>query len=95
MLVVIVLVAVAAMLMVGKAYVPLIQKNEQMRRRIETLDTELRKQQQGNKQLLTELDALRHDPKTVERLARETLAYARTNETVFHFDPATNPPPGR
>ena len=39
-------------------------------------------------------DALRYDPKAVERLARERLGYARTGETVIRFEaPVTNAPP--
>jgi cell division protein FtsB len=32
------------------------------------------------------------DPRTIERLARERLSYARPGENVIHFDPpaATN-----
>jgi cell division protein FtsB len=36
------------------------------------------------------VDALSNDPKTVERLAREKLGYARPDETVIHFE--TSPP---
>ena len=69
-----------------------IQKNEQMRRRIDGLDAELEKQRQTAKELQAEFDALRNDPKTVERLAREKLGYARADETVIHFEPPTNHP---
>lgn len=90
---VVVLVAVAVLLLIGTTYLPLIQQNEQMRRRIDVLDAELGKQQQISKQLQAEFDALRNDPKTVERLAREKLGYARADETVVHFEPAaTNTP---
>jgi len=88
---VIVLVAVAVLIFIGMAYLPQIQKNEQFRRRIDSLDAELEKQRQTSKQLQAEFDALRTDSKTVERLARETLGYARTNETVIHFDPPGTP----
>jgi len=36
---------------------------------------------------------LRNDPKTIERLMREKLGYARPDETVVRFEPpATNGP---
>jgi cell division protein FtsB len=89
---VVALVAVAALLLIGVTYLPLIQKNEQMRRRIDGLDAELEKQRQTAKELQAEFDALRNDPKTVERLAREKLGYARADETVIHFEPPTNHP---
>jgi cell division protein FtsB len=87
---VVALVAVAALLLIGVTYLPLIQKNEQMRRRIDVLDAELEKQRQTAKELQAEFDALRNDPKTIERLAREKLGYARADETVIHFEPPTN-----
>jgi cell division protein FtsB len=92
---VIALVAIAILLLIGTTYLPLIQQNEQMRRRIDALDAELEKQKQVSKQLQAEFDALRSDPKTIERLAREKLGYARPDETVVHFDPAATNAPGR
>jgi cell division protein FtsB len=83
---VVALVAVAALLLIGMAYLPEIQKNERMRREIQRLDAELEKQKQISKQLQQDFNALRNDPKTVERLARERLGYARTDETVFRFE---------
>jgi cell division protein FtsL len=89
------LVAIACLLFIGMRYLPLIQENEQMRRRIDTLDAELEKQKQESRQLQAEFEALRSDPKTVERLAREKLGYAKPDETVIHFDPSVTNPPGR
>ena len=83
---VVALVAVAALLLIGMAYLPEIQKNERMRREIQRLDAELDKQKQISQQLQQDFNALRNDPKTVERLARERLGYARTDETVFRFE---------
>ena len=90
--VIVALVALAALLLIGMLYLPVIQQNEEMRRRIDTLNTELDKQRQISKQLQSEFDALRADPKTVERLAREKLGYAKADETVIHFEPPTNAP---
>ena len=92
---VVALVAIAILLLIGMTYLPLIQENEQMRRRIDTLDAELEKQKQESKQLQAEFEALRSDPKTVERLAREKLGYAKPDETVIHFDTSATNPPGR
>ncbi len=90
------LVAIAILVLIGTTYLPLIQQNEQMRRRIDRLDEDLEKQRQQARQLQAEFDALRNDPKTIERLAREKLGYARADETVIRFEPAaTNNPPGR
>jgi len=41
--------------------------------------------------LKTSIDALRKDPKAIERLVREQLGYAKPGETVIHFEQsATN-----
>ena len=71
-------------------YRPLIQQNQRYRRAILELDTKIAGQERLNKQLRAALDAMQNDPKTLERLAREKLGYARTNETVIRFE-AANP----
>jgi len=87
------LLLVAGLLLVGVWYLPLIQQNERMRREILRLDGELYQQQETNKDLQADIAALRNDPKTVERLAREKLGYAKPGETVVRFEsPATNAP---
>lgn len=83
---VVALIAIAALLLIGMAYLPQIQKNERMRRELERLDTEVRAQKQISDQLALELNALRNDPKTVARLAREKLGYALPDETVVRFE---------
>jgi cell division protein FtsB len=83
---VIVLVVVAAVILIGMTYVPLIQQNERMRREILRLDEALAKQEATAKQLRADIDALRNDPATVSRLVREQLRYAKPDETVIHFE---------
>ena len=88
------LIAVAILLIVARAYLPVIQQNERMRRDILRLDAELQKQSEISRQLHDEMEALRNDPGTIERLAREKLGYARADETVIRFEPAaTNTAP--
>ena len=87
---VVALVALATLLLIGMAYLPEIQKNERMRREIQKLDAELDAQKAISRQLQLDFNALRNDPKTVERLARERLGYAKPDETVFRFE--TNSP---
>ena len=87
------LVVLAVLLLMGMCYLPLIQQNERMRREILRLDDQLQKEEAKSKQLKAEIDALRNDPKTVERLMREKLGYAKPDETVVRFEPsATNAP---
>jgi cell division protein FtsB len=77
-------------------YLPVIQKNERMRKQSYSLETQIQKEEETARQLKASIDALRYDPKTVERLAREKLGYARPGETIIHFEPpATNLPAAR
>ena len=87
------LVVLAFLLLIGMYYLPLIHQNERMRREILRLDVQLQKEEEKSRQLKTEIEVLRNDPKTIERLMREKLGYARPDETVVRFEPpATNAP---
>ena len=89
--VVIFLCFIAVILLVGVWYLPLIQKNERMRRRILELDAQVQKQEEVGRQLRAARDALSYDPKAVERLAREKFSYAKPGETVIRFgEPQAN-----
>ncbi len=89
--VVIFLLFLAGLLIVAVWYLPLIQHNERMRKEILRLDTQIQKEDETGRQLRASIDALRFDPKAVERLSRELLHYAKPGETVIRFDPpATN-----
>lgn len=91
--VVVFLLLLAGFLGVALWYWPLIQHNERMRKRILELDTQIQKEDETAKQQKTSIDAIRMDPKTVERLAREKLGYAKPGETVIRFEPpSTNNP---
>ena len=88
---VIFLVFVAGILLVAIWYLPLIKQNERYRKEILRLDNLVQKEEETGKQLRTSIDALRFDPKAIERLARERLGYAKTGETVIRFEaPQTN-----
>ena len=88
---VIFLVFVAGILLVAIWYLPLIKQNERYRKEILRLDNLVQKEEETGKQLRTSIDALRFDPKAVERLARERLGYVKPGETVIRFEaPQTN-----
>ena len=89
------LVVLAFLLLIGMCYLPLIHQNERMRREILRLDAQLQKEEEKSRELKTEIEALRNDPKTVERLTREKLGYARPDETVVRFEPAVTNAPAR
>ena len=84
------LVVLAVLLLIGMCYLPLIQENIRMRAQILKLEQQLKTGQEKSDQLQSQIDALRNDPKTVERLAREKLGYAKPDETIIRFEPATN-----
>jgi cell division protein FtsB len=82
------LVVLALLLLIGMCYLPLIHQNERMRREIMRLDQQLQVEEEKSKQLKAEIEALRNDPKTIERLTREKLGYAKPDETVVRFESA-------
>jgi cell division protein FtsB len=89
--VVVFLICVAGLLGVAIWYLPLIKQNERMRKVVLQLDTQIAKTDESNRQIKTSIEALRYDPKAVERLARERLGYAKPGETMIHFyDPAAS-----
>ncbi|MBI1839627.1 MAG: septum formation initiator family protein [Verrucomicrobia bacterium] len=72
-------------------YLPLIQQNQRMRKDVAVLESEIRAEEKARKSLRAQTEAVMNDPRTVERLARERLVYARTNETIFVFDAPKQP----
>jgi cell division protein FtsB len=88
-----VLIFLAAVLAVAIWYIPLIRQNERLRKENQKLQAEIRREEQAGRQLENQIKALREDPKTLERMAREKLGYAKTGETVIYFEPrVTNSP---
>ncbi len=88
--VVIFLIVAAVLLLIGFAYTPVIQRNERMQKTKLELDKKIEKEVEVSKRLDSQMRALQ-DPRTVERLAREKLSYAKPGEVVVHFEqPVTN-----
>jgi cell division protein FtsB len=91
--VVIFLLFIAGLLGVAVWYLPLINENERYRKQILRLDARIQKEEDVGKQLRSSIEALRRDPKAIERLARESLGYGKPGETVIRFEaPSTNAP---
>lgn len=84
--VVMTLLVLASLVWVAVLYFPLMHQNEAMRQQIIQLDQQIEHEEIVNRELRLEIDALKSDPKTVERLAREQLGLAKPNETVIRFD---------
>ena len=89
---VIVIALVAGLALVGGWYLPLIHQNERMRGELLKINAQAQAEEETGRKLSASIDALQHDPKTVERLARKDLGYAKPGETVIRFEEtATNP----
>lgn len=84
--VVIFLLIAATLLGIGLCYTPVIQQNERMQKNKLELDKKIEKEMEVSKKLDAQMRSLQ-DPRTVERLAREKLSYAKPGEIVVHFDP--------
>ncbi len=92
--VVVFLLFVVGVLAVGLWYLPLIKQNERMRKEVLRLHAAIEKEEEHGRQLKASIDALRLDPRAVERLARERLGFAKPGEKVVRFElpPAATPP---
>ncbi len=82
------LVVLAVLLLIGLCYLPVIKENERMRRQILRFQNQIEREEARSKELQAQVDALLHDPKTVERLTREKLGYAKPDEAVVRFETA-------
>lgn len=88
--VIVFLLLAAAVLGIALWYSPVIKQNERMRKDRLELDKKIDKELEVSRKLESSIKALQ-DPRTVERLAREKLSYAKPGETVIHFEaPVTN-----
>jgi cell division protein FtsB len=84
--VVIFLIVAAALVGIALCYTPVIQQNERMQKTKLELDKKIEKEMELSRKLDGQMRSLQ-DPRTVERLAREKLSYAKPGEIVIHFDP--------
>ena len=84
---VLLLLGMAGLLLVGVLYLPLIRQNERMRKELLRQDVQIQKEAELGRNLKAAVEACYNDPKTVERLVRENLGYARTNELIIRFEP--------
>jgi len=80
------LLIIAALLAVAVWYLPLIKQNERMRAEILRLEGEVTKEKKNAMRRKVNIEALRNDPETVERYAREKLGLAKPGETVIRFE---------
>lgn len=77
---------VAGGIVVSLWYMPVIKKNEGMRRQIIALENKIAHEQAVARQLKSSIDALQTNPDVIERMAREKLGYAKPGETLVRFE---------
>ena len=89
--VVVCLLILAGLLAVSGWYLPLIRQNERMRKEMLRLEVQIQKEEEAYKTLRASVDASHNDPKTIERLVRTHLGYARTGEVIIRFEAPASP----
>jgi len=67
-------------------YLPLIRQNESMRQDLFKNQTKIKAEQERERSLRVALDAARNNPKSLERLIRANLGYAKPGEIVVRFE---------
>lgn len=77
---------VAGLIGVFYWYLPLVQQNQRYRKEIIALEGRIAAEERQGKQLRAYIDTLQNDPRAIERLAREKLSLAKTNEMVVRFE---------
>jgi cell division protein FtsB len=80
------LLAAAALIGVGVWYLPVVRQNERLRRELDKIEAQITREEELSRSLKASVEASYNDPKTVERLARKHLGFARTGETVVRFE---------
>lgn len=89
-----------ALVIVVALFIPLFRQSQRLSEEKYQLEQEVKALEAENKALEEEAAALSRDPKSVERVAREKMGWARPEEKVYRFEqpkqkPASNnvPPP--
>ena len=70
----------------GLWYLPLIHQNERMRQQLLQTQAKVKAEEEKNRMLRTSFEAARSNPRTIERLARANLGYAKPGEIVVRFE---------
>jgi cell division protein FtsB len=84
--VVVFLLFVAGVAAVFVWYLPLIQQNERMRQDLLKMEQKVKAEDERGRALRASLEAVKNDPRTIERLARANLGYAKPGEVVVRFE---------
>ena len=79
------LIALAVAALIILKYLPLIRKNEAMRRELQERHEEVQRLETATARGQARIESLRNDPRAIEREAREQLGLARPDEQVVTF----------
>ncbi len=71
--------------------IPAYTEYKNARTEAQHLRQEVLRQELQTHQLRQQVQALIHDPATVERVAREKLGWCREDEMIYHFEPLAEP----
>lgn len=67
-------------------YLPLIKQNERMRQQLLQNETKIKSEEERYRLLRIATEAARNNLKTIERMARANLGYAKPGEIVVRFE---------
>ena len=70
----------------GLWYLPLIKQNERMRQQLLQTEAKIKAEEERNRMLRASFEAARSNPRTIERMARAGLGYAKPGEVVVRFE---------
>jgi cell division protein FtsB len=86
--------AVFVLLLTGfvATYIPRLRDAGNLRLEKYKLDQQLHDQELEYRRLLARHQALRNDPRAVERVTREKLGLGKPGETIFRFEPENTGP---
>jgi cell division protein FtsB len=68
-------------------FLPQLQRRHALQQELRRLDEKIAVEENRERRLQAEIDALKSDPVYVERVARQKLNLVRPNETIFRFSP--------
>ena len=86
-LILLLLLVAILVLAVFRYFLPLIRTNQNYRKELLASDARVAEQERLGRQLRASMESLQSNPKAIERLAREKLGWAKTNEMVIRFEP--------
>jgi cell division protein FtsB len=72
-------------------YLPLIQQNARLRQHLQQVEAKIKSEEEKGRALRTAVEAARSNPKTIERMARANLGYAKPGEIVIRFEAPAEP----